>query len=245
MYASLVLLLIFAVTAIVLSPLLLWLLVFGAVVFLPLYLTVQSVMALLLVPQQLLGILTNRRLRTNHALEHATVNVLEEQLGPTSIAGVATGDGFVLMGGVPSPRHVVAAAQVALARLKRGETTLALHPRCGTSLAAANLLFALVFLGGLLAVGAFDWLNALLALAAAHLLGRPVGMLLQKWITTDPDVADLDLVDVAVEGVPAPFVFAPALVGPQRYHFRTAARDARPLWRSARLPSRSERQFVW
>lgn len=215
-----------------LAMLFFWPLVLGlflaALFLLPLYLTVQSLLVVLLVPQQLAGILTNRALRKNHALEHATVNVLEEQLGRMNIAGFATPEGYLLTGALPPPSHVAEAARIALTRLKNGEHHLAIHPRCGTSLAAANLLFALLFLAGLWSTGALTLPWVLLALVAAQLLGRPVGMLLQRWVTTDAQVGGVELVDLAVEGGPFGLLFG----APTRYLLRTTAREA--AWQSHR-----------
>ena len=39
-----------------------------------------------------------QKVRRNHALEHATVNVIEERYGPSNIAGMAYEDGFTLKG---------------------------------------------------------------------------------------------------------------------------------------------------
>ena len=63
-------------------------------VFIPLGFAAQSFMWLILGPGQLLRVLFNKKVRRNHALEHATVNVIEERYGPSNIAGMAYEDGF-------------------------------------------------------------------------------------------------------------------------------------------------------
>ena len=64
---------------------LLFLLIF-LLVFVPLGFAAQSFVWLILGPGQLVRILFNKKVRRNHALEHATVNVIEERYGPTNIA---------------------------------------------------------------------------------------------------------------------------------------------------------------
>ena len=62
---------------------------------LPFGFTLRSLFSLLTIPGQIWQIATNRRLRANHALEHATINVIEEYYGPQQLAGFAREDGFL------------------------------------------------------------------------------------------------------------------------------------------------------
>ncbi|MER3469342.1 MAG: hypothetical protein C4314_05250, partial [Thermoflexus sp.] len=59
-----------------------------------------------------------RRIRRNHALEHATVHLLSQRFPGQPMAGRSTPSGFYLYGNVPM-EAVVAAAHEALERLRR------------------------------------------------------------------------------------------------------------------------------
>lgn len=190
-FVVLLLVLLFLAPA-VMVPALLVLLVF----LLPFLLIFHSFLNVILVPWQMVQLAADKRMRQNHALEHATVNVIEEHYGPSSLSGFAAKNGFFINGPVVDPRFLVEAARIARNRLLRGERHLAVHPRCGTSIAAANFAFAVAFLGGLALTGRFSIVGIVFALLAAHLLARPLGALMQRTFTTDPDVADLRVMGI-------------------------------------------------
>ena len=78
-------------------------LVLGAAVvfflaFVPLGFAAQSLFWIASGPSQLYGILINPRVRRNHALEHATLHVLEETYGPLNLSGLAFEKGFTVRG---------------------------------------------------------------------------------------------------------------------------------------------------
>ena len=93
------------------------------------------------------------------------------------------------------------AATEALERLRSGESELAIHPGCGTNLATTALL-----------AGTFAWfvlrgnksiLTRILLLPFAVtfavigvLLARPLGPWLQKYITTEANPGNLQIVDI-------------------------------------------------
>lgn len=169
--------------------------VLANLVLMPLWLSATSLAGSYSAPGRLLKVVSSRRLRQNHALEHATLNVLEERLGPRPLAGLAREDGFVLKG-LADPETVRAAAEEGLARLKRGERALAYHRRCGTSRAVANLVTSVAFLVLLLGLGRFSLPYVVGAMVAANLGGPVFGRLVQGLLTTAPDVRGL-----AVAGV--------------------------------------------
>jgi len=65
------------------------------------------------IPWQILKIAVDKRVRKNHSLEHATVNVLEERYGRTlQIGGLAYSNGFSLSGPeLPPPYEVLSAVR--------------------------------------------------------------------------------------------------------------------------------------
>ncbi len=179
-------------------PFLLAFAVFLAVFFF-IYVVFGSFVLAVEAPIQLVRILFDKETRKNHSLEHATANVLEEMFGPLSISGYATKKGFFLMGELPSHHVILGAAKEGLERMKRGERELAIHPRCGTSILAANLLFSVVIVGGIVAFGYFSFINFIAALVVSYILGRPFGRLMQRYVTTYPDVSDMEILGILVE----------------------------------------------
>lgn len=153
-----------------------------------------------------------RRTRRNHALEHATIHVLSGKLKNKSMAGRSSESGFVLMGNVPT-EEVKKAAQEALDRLGNGESQLALHPNCGTNLVTAA---AMTTFAGYLGLGAgkpritpdrLSWTMTMMVVAL--IASQPIGMKLQKYITTKDEPGDLELVGVTRKEVRWPFVAKP------------------------------------
>ena len=139
--------------------------------------------------------------RRNHALEHATISVLLGKVGQnTRLVGRATSDGFYIYGNVP-PEVIAGSATEALARLKRGESRLAVSPLCGTNLVVAGVLAGLA---SMLAVGNRSRLERLPTVLTAAVLAvvsaQPVGRLVQKHVTTSADVEGLEIVGVSRRG---------------------------------------------
>ncbi len=179
--------------------------------------TLASILTLVTAPKQFRTLLRDRRLRRNHALEHATINVIEERLGPSKLAGLAASEGFTIQGGAP-PDLVASAAQEALQRLRAGERRLAIHPRCGTSLIAAQLVMAVVFIVALVLLRELSWLAFLAGLLAAIILGPRLSLLLQRFVTTDARVGDLRISGIEAKrpdgrlGLVSMFVLGPVFV---------------------------------
>ena len=141
------------------------------------------------------------RLRRNHGLEHATLHVLAQKHPGMSLAGHSDLSGFWIMGDVPT-ESMRAAVDEALLRLRSGDRMLAVHPNCGTNLAMAGLLSTLAGLLGMAGAGKrfrdkLERLPMAVSLATlAILFARPVGLLLQAYITTSGEPQDLDVVDI-------------------------------------------------
>lgn len=167
-------------------------------ILLPFGFTAQALASLFVVPGQLVRLFRDRTLRRNHALEHATVNVMEERYGPTRLGGLAQHEGFLIHGGA-DPDLVFDAAREGRRRLQAGERDLAIHSRCGTTMVAANLVSALTFLALLFYTGRFSLLNVLLALVVAWFLARPLSLVLQRYVTTDANIGDLEILGLEWE----------------------------------------------
>ena len=138
------------------------------------------------------------RIRRNHALEHATIHVLTEHNPRRHLMGRTTDHGFYLFGEVEAEEVVVAVSE-ALARLQRGEHSLAVHPRCGTNLATAGVLAGLssfVAMSGRSKSRLAKLPQIILAATIAVMAAQPLGLALQKHVTTLPEVEGVTIEEI-------------------------------------------------
>lgn len=140
------------------------------------------------------------RIRRNHALEHATINLLSQRYPQTSIIGRSDIRGFYLIGELPTPA-VEEVALLALERLQAGEHHLAIHQNCGTNIVTSGLLAGLASFVAL--AGSKSWRDRLdrlpLALTGsllAILVSQPLGTKAQQHLTTDSDIGNLEIVQI-------------------------------------------------
>jgi hypothetical protein len=162
---------------------------------LPILFSLQAVGSLFVYPQQLKAIFGNRILRRNHALEHATIVVMMEREPGRRLNGFSTDDGFFVQG-VRSIAEVESAAREAIRRLQNGEKGLAIHRNCGTTIVAANLLAAILFLLALglgLYLGGNIYLMILGSVVLAFALRIPLSLILQRFVTTDADLKNAEV----------------------------------------------------
>ncbi|MCZ7569158.1 MAG: DUF6391 domain-containing protein [Ardenticatenaceae bacterium] len=192
------------------------------VMLLPVGFGVQSVASLVTMPAQILAVARDGRRRRNHALEHATVNILEQHYGTrVQFGGLAERDGFLIMGAAANPEVILAAAREGLSRLKAGEWRLALHPRCGTTLVSGQLIAALTFLTLVLLTKQLSIVWVLVALAVAWWWARPLSLFLQRFVTTSADVRSVYVDDIVSE---RPTNLLALMIGggrPTRFKIRT------------------------
>lgn len=137
-----------------------------------------------------------RRIRQNHALEHATVTILTRRLPDLRLSARSSSRGFIIFAEM-DPGIVRHAAAEALARLKGGEAQLAIHPNCGTNLAVGA---SLAMVGSVLALNAVRPRMRVASALASTLLGvaaaRPLGQIVQRYVTTLPDLHDVRISEV-------------------------------------------------
>lgn len=139
-------------------------------------------------------------LRQVHALEHATVWVLDQdrsadlvdyttkssQSPPDSLGGLSTDEGFYLYGQV-NLSDLRRAVPIALRRLTSGEWDLAVHPRCGTNLSVGMMLTAGLALGAHLILPRSpieQMIGIGVAAVTATQLAPDLGSLAQRYLTT-------------------------------------------------------------
>jgi hypothetical protein len=139
--------------------------------------------------------------RRNHSLEHATIAVLLRRLGrDVRMVGRATRDGYYLYADVPT-ELLDDATREALHRLKSGEGHLAVSAFCGTNILVAGVLAAVA---STIAIGDGRRREklpaAILASMLAVVASQPLGRLLQRHLTTSPDLADTEIVGIKAGG---------------------------------------------
>jgi hypothetical protein len=140
------------------------------------------------------------RIRRNHGLEHATINILSQRLPYSPLAGYSFPGGFLLLGDVPT-EQVRQAVSEALSRMTNGERSLAIHPNCGTNYVASGFLAGgLAWLGMAGTKDKRDKVERLPLVIALAILGliisQPLGPKIQEHITTSGDPQGMSVVDV-------------------------------------------------
>jgi hypothetical protein len=142
-----------------------------------------------------------RRVRRNHALEHAAVHVLAEKVKARPLAGRSDGEGFWLFGDLET-EQVKDAVQEAMRRLKAGEHALAVHPGCGTARLTTGTLAGLAALAGTVGArrsfgGVASRLpTVILFTMSAIFVAEPLGLQLQEHFTTLADLGDLEVLSI-------------------------------------------------
>lgn len=170
-----------------------------ALFFLPYGFTIYSFITLFSVPKQIWKVAKSKNIRRNHAIEHATINVLEQSAGyQLNISGLSKEDGFYITG-IQNPQMVEDAAIQGLNLLKQGNCQMAIHRRCGTDMAIANFVSALIFLILLFTTGMFSFLSIIIALFLSNLISPYLGEYVQKYFTTSCDVMNMEIVGLEFE----------------------------------------------
>ncbi len=141
------------------------------------------------------------RMRRNHALEHATLQVMAQRNPALRAAGYSDPVGFWLIGTVPTA-EIEEGVALALTRLHGGEQALAIHPHCGTNLVTnAMLAGTFAWLGMLIAGPSWknrleQWPLVIIFTMLGLMIGQPLGPVLQKNVTTSPAAENLQVIRV-------------------------------------------------
>ena len=129
------------------------------------------------------------RTRRNHALEHATMHLLNRRFPVLRLVAWSNPSSFYIYGEVPA-EAVQSAVHEALDRLRRGESHLAVHPHCGTNTVTAGVIVGLTSFLAMLPGDDRDRRTrlplVLLLSTLALLVSQPLGLVVQQRITTDP-----------------------------------------------------------
>ncbi|MEO5886065.1 MAG: DUF6391 domain-containing protein [Anaerolineales bacterium] len=138
--------------------------------------------------------------RRNHALEHASLHVLARKYKDQNMGGHSNPTGFFLFGDM-SLEDIRNAINEAMTRLRAGESGLAIHPGCGTNLAASTLLPATFAWAPFQGVRSIRWRLLLIPVALmfavfGYLLSKPLGPWLQRNVTTEADLGEMQVMDI-------------------------------------------------
>lgn len=141
------------------------------------------------------------RVRRNHGLEHATLNLLAQRHPRENIAGHSDGNGFWIIGNL-TLEAVYEAVEEALDRMRKGEAHLAIHRNCGTNFVTAGVLAGTAAAVSMIGVGrsARERLErlplAILLATLALIVAQPLGYFLQEKVTTSGQPGDLQVVEI-------------------------------------------------
>jgi hypothetical protein len=151
------------------------------------------------------------RIRRNHGLEHATLNILAASQPRLSYAGHSDAGGFWILGEI-NTEDLVGAAELALEKLSAGQENLAIHNNCGTNILVSGFSAGLAGAAGLIGVGdrtrdKLERIPVITALSViALMLSKPMGPVVQKLITTSGKPGSLKITSIRkshLNGIPA------------------------------------------
>ena len=147
--------------------------------------------------------------KQNHALEHATIVLLSRKYPEVRLSGISFAAGFFVFGDLPT-EAILPTAQEALNLLRTTQPELAIHERCGTNLAVAGMLTGLSAMTIAKLRRPYSTANnVILASTAALILARPLGLTVQRYVTTQTPNNSMRIEKVSpmtVFGSPAHFV---------------------------------------
>ncbi len=147
--------------------------------------------------------------RQNHALEHATIVLLSRKFPDVRLSGISFAAGFFVFGELPT-EAILPAAEEALTLLRTTQPELAVHERCGTNLAVSSLLVGTAAAAIAKMRRPYGTLNnVIMASTAALIVARPLGLTVQRHVTTQTPNSTMQIMNVKpmnVLGSPAHFV---------------------------------------
>lgn len=147
--------------------------------------------------------------KQNHALEHATIVLLAKKFPEARLSGISFAAGFFVFGEIPT-EAILPTAEEALQLLRTTQPELAVNERCGTNLAVAGMLTGLSSMAVAKMRRPYSTANnVILASTAALILARPLGLLVQRYITTQTPNSSMRILGVkpmTVMNAPAHFV---------------------------------------
>lgn len=166
----------------------------GRIFIAPLVLVAVSVAgffltAMIAARNELRAIVSDRKVRVLHGLEHGCVAILEEKGFRPRSGATREGNFSIVVEDETPPEAVLAATREAVRRFSRGDTELAYSPYCGTSMIVGITMFAVIIVGITLGAIVFGigagpaFLGAAVLGVIAQMAWRPLGLLAQRTLT--------------------------------------------------------------
>ena len=146
------------------------------------------------------------RIRRNHGLEHATLNLLAKTHPRKPFAGHSDTGGFWILGEIPTD-ELNQTITNALDKLRSGQSSLAIHQNCGTNLLVSGFASGLAGAAGLIGVGKrprdkFERIPIITALSVlALIVSRPLGPIIQKNLTTSGTPGPLKVISITKQSL--------------------------------------------
>ena len=146
------------------------------------------------------------RIRRNHGLEHATLNLLAKTHPRKPFAGHSDTGGFWILGDIPTD-ELNQTITDALEKLRSGQSSLAIHQNCGTNLLVSGFASGLAGAAGLIGVGKrprdkFERIPIITALSVlALIVSRPLGPIIQKNLTTSGTPGPLKVISITKQSL--------------------------------------------
>jgi hypothetical protein len=133
-------------------------------------------------------------------VEHATLKILARKYDDKTLAGHSNPAGFFLFGDVAT-EDARGAIKEAMSRLRAGERDLAIHPGCGTNLAASMILPATFAWIPFQSTRSMRWRFFLIPVGLTfalfgYLLSKPLGPWFQRYVTTEADLGNMQVVEI-------------------------------------------------
>ncbi len=126
--------------------------------------------------------------RYNHALEHATLHLLQQRYPNMQLVAFSDGRGITFYSQLKA-EEILPALHAAQEQLRNGVAGLAIHPHCGTNLVTAATLTALSTWLALASTGRRNWLDRLLRAILFNIFALQTAPALGTWmqahVTTD------------------------------------------------------------
>ena len=143
-----------------------------------------------------------QRVRRNHALEHATINLISQRHPEAQVVGFSGPLGFTLYTSLPA-KAVVPVIPQALTRIQQDEPQLRIHANCGTNIVVKAMMTTLATLIGLGHAEKRTWRdhverlpNMVMLNVLALTLSDPIAFWMQANVTTAADVSRMEIASI-------------------------------------------------
>lgn len=127
--------------------------------------------------------------RRNHGIEHATVGILTQRKIKPPIFALATPSGFMIYSKL-NKNEILSATNESIKLMLAGDSELAISQYCGTNIVAGGIIAVIstIIFAKILGKKSKGILNIANGFFISTLLSKPIGRLVQKYITTDQHI---------------------------------------------------------